>query len=231
MKKWRKKEICIIVAFIALTDIAALVQFFIIEVGSIKFYYFIIPSAVGAVFGTILVLTRHYYGKSKLADSFEKAAKTDFLTGTLNRFAFYELIKSEIERSKRKGRVFSLAMLDLDDFKVVNDRYGHQKGDDVLVSFCELVNSELRAVDRLNRWGGEEFMALLPETTVDEALVITERIRSKVGENCFGLKRAVTVSIGITQYRDNDTIESLVERVDSAVYDAKRLGKNRIEIR
>ncbi len=231
MKKWQKEDAGIIVAFVTLTDLAALIQFFLIKVDSIKIHYFILPTAVGAVFGIILIYTRHYYRKSKQADHFEKAAKTDFLTGTLNRYAFYALINSEIERSKRKGRIFSLAMLDIDDFKKINDLHGHQRGDEVLVLFCELVDSELRATDHLNRWGGEEFMALLPETTLQEALHITERIRKEVSEKAFGFNHPMTVSIGITQYRKNDTIETLVERVDSAMYDAKRLGKNRIETR
>ena len=231
MKKRQLEDAGIIVTFVTLTDMVALIQFFVIEVDSIRFYYFILPSAVGALFGVILIYTRHYYRKSKQAEHFEKVAKTDFLTGTLNRYAFYALIKSEIERSKRKDIAFSLAMLDIDDFKKINDKYGHQTGDEVLVGFCELVESGLRATDHLNRWGGEEFMALLPETTLEEAIFITERIRKKVSENAFGLKEPITVSIGITQYSANDTIEALIERVDGAVYDAKRLGKNRIERR
>ncbi len=229
MKRAQIEDAGIIAAFVVLTDMAAMIQFIVIEVDSIRLYYFILPSAVGALFGIILIYTRRYYKRSKEAEHFERAAKTDYLTGTLNRYAFYALIESEIERSKRKDRAFSLAMMDIDDFKKINDKYGHRTGDEVLVSFSQLVKSELRATDYLNRWGGEEFMALLPETTLEEALFITERIRKKVCENSFGLDEPVTVSIGITRYGSNDTIESMIERVDNALYDAKRLGKNRIE--
>ncbi len=231
MKRAHIEDAGIVAAFVALTDMAAMIQFVVIEVETIRLHYFILPSAVGALFGTVLIYTRRYYRRSKEAERFEKAAKTDYLTGTLNRYAFYTLIESEMERAKRKDRTFSLAMMDIDDFKKINDRYGHRSGDEVLVLFCELVKSGLRATDHLNRWGGEEFMALLPETTLEEALSVTERIRKKVSESSFGLDEPVTVSIGITRYGTDDTIETMIERVDNALYDAKRLGKNRIERR
>ncbi len=219
----------IILVFVTLTNMAAWIQFYIIDVDPIMLHYFFLPSAVGAIFGIILIYTRHYYQKSKKAEHFETAAKTDYLTGALNRYAFYTHINDEIERSVRKGRVFCMAMLDIDDFKKINDTYGHRRGDEVLVEFCRLVTSRLRAMDRFNRWGGEEFILLMPETTLDEALAITERIRKEVYEYDFGLDKPLTVSIGLTQNRENDNIESLVERIDEAMYNAKRLGKNRVE--
>ncbi|WP_457592770.1 GGDEF domain-containing protein [Hydrogenimonas sp.] len=219
----------ILLTCISLTDLAAWIQFYIIRIDHIKLYYFFLPTAVGAVFGIILIFTRHYYQKSKQADHFEAAAKTDFLTGTLSRYAFYAHINDEIERSRRKGRAFCMAMLDIDDFKQINDVYGHQTGDEILIGFCELVQSRLRTMDHFNRWGGEEFMILLPETTLAEALLIAERIRKEVSEKDFGLDEPMTVSIGLTQNRKNDNIESLVGRIDHAMYDAKRLGKNRVE--
>ncbi len=229
MNRETKESAAILLICISLTDLAAWIQFQIIGIEDIKLHYFFLPSAVGAAFGIILIFTRHYYQKSKQADHFEAAAKTDFLTGTLNRYAFYAHINDEIERSERKGRIFCMAMLDIDDFKKINDIYGHQRGDEVLVGFCELVQSRLRTMDHFNRWGGEEFMVLLPETTLDEALIITERIRKEVSEKDFGLNEPLTVSIGITQNRENDNIESLVGRIDAAMYNAKRLGKNRVE--
>ncbi len=231
MKKWRMEDLGIIAAFIFFVDMMASIQLYAIGINSIKIHYFVLPTIVGAVFGIILIFTKHYYQKSKQADHFETAAKTDFLTGTLSRYAFYSHINDEIARSKRNKRVFSLVMLDIDDFKKVNDRYGHQTGDKVLIKFCELVAGRLRTTDYFNRWGGEEFMALLPETNPDEAVIITERIRKDVSEKAFGLDSPLTVSIGITGYLKGDTIKSLVERVDTAMYSAKKLGKNRIEIR
>ncbi len=231
LMKWHKEDAGIVLVCIFLTDTAAWIQFYILDIATLEIHYFFLPSAVGTAFGVILLYTRHYYRRSKQADRFEMAAKTDFLTGTLSRYAFYTHINDEIARSKRIGRVFSLVMLDIDDFKKINDRYGHQRGDEVLVQFCELVENGLRTIDHFNRWGGEEFMALLPETDIKGAKVITERIRKEVSQTPFGLDAPMTVSIGITEYRKDDTIESLVERVDSAMYDAKRLGKNRIETR
>ena len=119
-------------------------------------------------------------------------------------------------------------MMDLDHFKTVNDNYGHQAGDRVLVSFVAQVNALLRGPDQLGRFGGEEFMALLPDTSLDEAISVAERIRAAC--KLVGNEPSCTVSIGITTNRqDTDTLDTLLARADAAMYRAKANGRNRVE--
>jgi diguanylate cyclase (GGDEF)-like protein len=129
-------------------------------------------------------------------------AATDPLTGADNRRRFMERVEVEIDRTKRDGASFSVLALDLDNFKSINDRFGHQVGDDILKSFVEICLDSIRPYDGVARVGGEEFMILLPQTSLESAHVIAERLRSTVASNSFhGLQRStgVTVSIGVSQ--------------------------------
>jgi diguanylate cyclase (GGDEF)-like protein len=139
-----------------------------------------------------------------------------------------EACHQELERSRRHGRSMALLIMDLDHFKSINDSYGHQAGDRVLVNFVARVNALLRRPDQLGRFGGEEFVALLPDTSLDEALVVAERIRA----TCALTEHtpSCTVSIGITTNRlDNDSVDTLLTRADVALYRAKARGRNRVE--
>ena len=156
-------------------------------------------------------------------------ASHDSLTNALTRRHMHEVCAIELERSQRNdGRLLALMIIDLDHFKAINDTYGHLRGDKVLVDFVKKVNLLLRRQDRLARFGGEEFVVLLPETTLEEALNVAERIRAVCAEP--GTEPSCTVSIGVTtNVLIRDTVDSLVARADAAMYRAKTLGRNRVE--
>lgn len=159
-------------------------------------------------------------------------AATDPLTGADNRRRFMERVEAEIGRTARGGAPFSVLALDLDNFKSINDRFGHQVGDDILKSFVEICLDSIRPYDGVARVGGEEFMILLPQTSLEGAHVIAERLRSTVANSSsHGLPRStvVTVSIGVSQSgRDGDTIEVILRTADQRLYHAKHEGRNRV---
>ncbi|MGL6245949.1 sensor domain-containing diguanylate cyclase [Pseudomonas sp.] len=159
-------------------------------------------------------------------------AATDPLTGADNRRRFMERVEVEIGRTRRGGAPFSVLALDLDNFKSINDRFGHQVGDDILKGFVEKCLDSIRPYDGVARVGGEEFMILLPQTLLEGAHEIAERLRNSVANNSFhGLQRltAVTVSIGVSQSgRDGDTIEAILRTADQRLYHAKHEGRNRV---
>lgn len=157
----------------------------------------------------------------------------DGLTGLYNRREFHWMLKEEIERSRRYGRSFSLLMLDIDHFKSVNDTYGHQAGDEVLRVLADLVGREVRPVDRVCRFGGEEFTIILPETPVSGGLITAERIRALAGSRAISVTEEqslnLTVSVGVAAFPLNGkTAEDLLSAADQALYAAKRGGRNRV---
>lgn len=155
-------------------------------------------------------------------------ASHDSLTNALTRRHMNEACTMELERSLRHVHSMALLIMDLDHFKLINDTFGHQRGDRVLVDFVAKVNGLLRRPDQLARFGGEEFLALLPQTTLEEALVVAERIRAACA--LHSTEPSCTVSIGVTtNAHHNDTVDSLIARADAAVYRAKTLGRNRVE--
>lgn len=160
-------------------------------------------------------------------------ARTDALTGCANRRQFLDGIEAERMRCERHGRVFSILSLDLDHFKGVNDRHGHLGGDAVLRRFVARVGNVLRATDILGRVGGEEFIVLLPETRLDDALSVAERIRLAVSSPPISLLTgsvALTVSIGVAAFHEagDDTVERILSRADAALYAAKNGGRNQV---
>ncbi len=156
-------------------------------------------------------------------------AETDNLTGFYNRRKIEELLRKEIERFRRYKNPLSVLFIDLDNFKKLNDTYGHQKGDEILRGVARLIERELRKTDFVGRFGGEEFLVVLPETDAEGALKVAERIRRSVEKADFGVE-GVTVSIGVTELKEGDTLETLFNRVDRAMYLAKERGKNRSEL-
>ena len=222
----------LILAFVGVIDIFAFFQFKYILNLMIQPQFFFIPSLLGFIFGTIFFFFRHYYLKAKEKEIYEEIAKTDHLTGALSRFSFSMLYQNEFDRYKRTRRPFSLIMFDIDDFKQVNDTFGHQVGDCVLRELCTCVRHELRSIDMLCRWGGEEFVIILPETPKKEIATIAERIRERVSHYDFRLGRPVTVSIGGIEINDENGWDSemFLKKVDEALYTSKQEGKNRTEI-
>ena len=163
----------------------------------------------------------------------QNLAIRDGLTGLYNHRTFYSLLEDELQRSLRYARPLSLLMLDIDHFKQVNDTYGHQAGDTVLQGLSELLIQQARATDRVCRYGGEEIILILPETDIEAAMGIAERLRRTVEVHVFILPDekpiSITVSVGVAIYPgDADTKESLVAAADAAMYQAKQTGRNRV---
>lgn len=164
----------------------------------------------------------------RLCTELEHLATHDPLTNARTRRHMNDACENELERCRRHGRSMALLLMDMDHFKTVNDNYGHQEGDRVLVNFVAKVNALLRHLDQLGRFGGEEFMVLLPETSLPEALTVAERIR----ETCAADSQlhSCTVSIGVTtNQHETDSIDTLLTRADAAMYRAKANGRNRVE--
>lgn len=218
--------------FVFIVDSFAFFQFVYMLKLDVEIRYFFIPSLLGIILGTLFFLFRHYYLKTKEQQLFEKIAKTDILTGALSRYSFQMQYEHEYERYKRTRRPFSLIMFDIDDFKQVNDRFGHQVGDCVLRELCSCVRHELRSIDLLCRWGGEEFVIIIPETPKEEIATIAERIRQRVETYDFRLGRPVTISIGGIEVNDEcgEERDAFLTKVDEALYTSKREGKNRTNI-
>jgi diguanylate cyclase (GGDEF)-like protein len=164
------------------------------------------------------------------AGEYAQLSITDPLTGLLNRRYIEERLTEEINRSQRSGDPVSLLMLDVDEFKSYNDRYGHPAGDEALVMIGQILHENLRGADVAARYGGEEFSVLLPVTNSEEAEAIAERIRRHVEATKFP-KRKVTVSVGIASLGGNmATVTDLVKASDTALYQAKRAGRNNVKI-
>ncbi|HEY9107063.1 MAG TPA: diguanylate cyclase [Roseateles sp.] len=159
-------------------------------------------------------------------------ATRDDLTGLPNRRQMQALMDQELLRSLRHGHGFCVALLDLDHFKRVNDRHGHAAGDLVLRAFAQASQAALRATDVIARWGGEEFLVLLPDTAMPMALVGMERLRQRVADMAVdvgdGVRVSVTVSIGLTEHHADDTLAQTLARADQLLYQAKAEGRDRI---
>lgn len=170
-----------------------------------------------------------------LVDDLTERARLDPLTGHLNRRSFMETAVKECERANRHCMSLACLFFDLDHFKSVNDRYGHDAGDHILREFAELTSSTLRSIDSFCRWGGEEFIALLPDTDQEGAIIAAERARSKIESQTFVLPDTsivdLTVSIGASHaVGPGIDINEQIKRADAALYEAKRDGRNRVKI-
>lgn len=158
-------------------------------------------------------------------------AATDPLTGINNRREFMARAEAEWMRASRYGRPLSVLMIDIDLFKRVNDQYGHDAGDEVLIRIAQLCDTQARMSDIAGRLGGEEFAVLLPETGVGDAFLVAERLRDTLaGEvvSVNGVGIAVSVSVGVSEGAQASSLEELMKHADLALYEAKRLGRNRV---
>ncbi|MDR5864328.1 diguanylate cyclase [Halomonas campisalis] len=163
--------------------------------------------------------------RKEMENELERQATRDHLTGAHNRRAFDSALHQAIRQAERGGDTFSLLLFDIDHFKSVNDRHGHDVGDAILKRLANKVSASLRSTDLLARWGGEEFTILLPDTPLSGAATYAERLRQQIADSRFqGL--AITVSLGITQYQPGDDMDGILGRADDALYRAKRAGRN-----
>ncbi len=154
---------------------------------------------------------------------------TDHLTKTYNRHKFFELIKNNIYEFHRYNYMFSIILMDIDNFKSINDSYGHNKGDDVLIAFADVIQNSLRTTDHLFRWGGEEFLVLLSHCDAKVGYQVAEKLRTNIESHNFMLKNGmrVTASFGVAGYRDDSNLEMIISQADKALYHSKNTGKNR----
>ncbi len=160
----------------------------------------------------------------------QKQAATDSLTGLLNRRALYQIFDAEMERSARYNKTFSVILFDVDKFKDINDVYGHFVGDHVLRGIADLIRRAIRQTDSLGRWGGEEFLLLLPETDIQSAKAFAERIKLLLCSAKFGKVENVTASFGVASYLPESSLEEILHRADRAMYQAKESGRNQVAV-
>jgi diguanylate cyclase (GGDEF)-like protein len=162
-----------------------------------------------------------------------EAARVDHLTGLLNRRGFTEEAETEIRRMFRSGKSFSLVLTDVDNFKSFNDRHGHVCGDHVLKRMASILEERTRDVDRIARWGGEEFILLLPETETEGAANLAEKLRESIAENVFEFdnqRLKITMTFGIASFRRGESLDTCIARADTALYHGKEGGRNKVMI-
>jgi diguanylate cyclase (GGDEF)-like protein len=191
------------------------------------------PSQIKLV-ETIAQQTSSAVDNAKLFEKMQEMAITDSLTELYNRRCFYMILDNEIERAKRYKSPLSLIMMDIDHFKLVNDKLGHLVGDEVLWSVSERSKKLLRHIDNMFRYGGEEFMIILPETNQEDALNVAERIRSTIAKTAIKTKKGsvkITLSIGVSEYSENHAAPNeFIDSVDRTLYDAKKAGRNCVHV-
>ena len=157
-------------------------------------------------------------------------SSTDYLTKLNNRKEMDSLLKLNEEIYKICKDNFSLILLDIDDFKMINDTYGHLIGDDVIINISNILSKYTRKTDHVGRWGGEEFIIICPKTDLKEASNLAEKLRDKIAKYQFDKVGNKTASFGVVSYKEDDTLIELLSRADDAMYLAKSKGKNRVEV-
>jgi two-component system cell cycle response regulator len=180
------------------------------------------------VLSSISLCSSNYYKRTVYLINKElvRMSITDPLTGIYNRAKFDEEMKKWFEISKRYETPLSLVIFDFDDFKSINDKYGHLEGDNIITECVDVIKKEIRITDIFARWGGEEFVILLPNTNKEYAVELTERLRLMISSYCFSGVENLTCSFGVAGLEKNDTADTLLRRADKLLYQAKRLGKN-----
>ncbi|MHB8138779.1 MAG: GGDEF domain-containing protein [Smithellaceae bacterium] len=196
----------------------------------------LVLAAFSIIGGHISSLRRHLrISQSELQKSvaiIKEMSIRDELTGAYNRRHLMELLEHEHHRISRGGAHFSVAMLDVDHFKLVNDTHGHLTGDEVLRSVSGVIRNSLRSADFCGRYGGEEFLLVMTQTNINGALLCAERVRATIEQSRFpnlGPDFRVTVSLGVTEFQGKEDIPTMIERADKALYRAKETGRNRVE--
>ncbi|MEA3374362.1 MAG: GGDEF domain-containing protein [Campylobacterota bacterium] len=213
---------------------------FITAAGTIDIYElkydFVLLRQTTVVFLLFLYLTYHNEKVKKMVreklqeknEQLEHLSRTDHLTNIANRMSLNEKLEYEYSRTQRNSEPLSLIMIDIDYFKKINDQYGHITGDVILKGVSKLLHESVREIDLIGRWGGEEFMIILPQTKINDTKVIAEKLRMKLNENDFGLNEPVTASFGVTQYKTGESLDMFVQRADNLLYTAKEEGRNRV---
>lgn len=165
--------------------------------------------------------------KKRLEEELRNLSLTDPLTNVYNRRYFIQKLEEEFERVNRQSSgVFSIALLDIDHFKCINDCFGHHAGDLVLIKLTETITHRIRKLDCLARWGGEEFIILFPNTKLSAATLLIEELRNSISKMESPIANQITASIGVVEYCAGETVDSIIQRADSLMYKAKDAGRN-----
>jgi len=169
------------------------------------------------------------YELEKTTKKLQHLAMTDSLTKIHNRYSIMKIMSQEINRSKRHDIALSVLMFDIDFFKKINDDFGHHVGDKILFKLVQVVKSTLRDIDFIGRYGGEEFLIVMPETTLVEAKVIANRVKNKVAKHKFEGVGYLTISLGLVEFH-NESVDSMLKRVDDLMYESKKNGRDRLTL-
>ena len=211
-------------------------------VGVLRGHDVVMQAGVIELLGPFVYLTivTHYMGYLAFArgkslirrkQEAEKTAELDFLTGLNNRRSMFHQVEINDKRSDKNCQGTTLIMIDLDHFKQVNDTYGHDHGDAVLIQVSDLIKNSLRVTDIVARWGGEEFLILLPKTNIEQGFTVAENIRKTIANctiNYDGIEHNVTSTLGIASYSQHSNFEETIQLADKALYKGKRLGRNQV---
>jgi diguanylate cyclase (GGDEF)-like protein len=174
---------------------------------------------------------RYQNSLREMSEALKEASLRDQMTGLGNRRFLIDRLNEETERASRKDAPYALAMLDVDYFKAVNDRYGHDAGDDALCKIARCIEQAVREYDHCGRWGGEEFLIILPDTLLESALQVAERVRQAIRAIRHGFfDGQITASLGLTVYQPGETYSATISRADTALLRAKSIGRDRVEI-
>jgi len=168
--------------------------------------------------------------KEKLNQHLTNKAYIDNLTGAFNRYKFEEVFEYELSHFKRYNRIFCVAMIDIDHFKKFNDTFGHLIGDEVLIMLAQESKKVIRKLDIFTRWGGEEFLVLFPETSLENSFISANKLRESIASLVHPIAGNITASFGVSQIYKDDTLDSILKRCDDALYKAKENGRNRVEV-
>ena len=172
---------------------------------------------------------REHYVKSQVtADLMSRLAMTDALTQVDNRRQLEKYLSEEVKRADRHRLPLAVIMFDIDNFKRINDRFGHATGDIVLMKIAQIVSDSLRSTDRFGRWGGDEFICVATNTNEDTAILLAERLRNELEQARIDESIPVTGSFGVTRFVRGDTPDALVRRADMGLFRAKNNGRNQV---
>ena len=161
-------------------------------------------------------------------DKLTISSTTDYLTKLYNRKKIDSILESNISIYIKNADQFSIILLDIDDFKSINDKYGHLIGDEVLITISKILKNFIRKVDSVGRWGGEEFIIICPKTNKKEAILLAEKIRNKISLHKFNKTGTITASFGVSSYKENESLDTVLSKADEAMYLSKYSGKNKV---